>query len=175
MAERGRELKRGRGDPGGGRPQIREKHKKALSEEELETFLTTLAATCNVSAAARAAGRHPRTFYDLRRRDGAFRALWMQALREGYDHLELALVERARFGAPKDIFHEGLKTATTRIFTDGTSMRLLHQHRASVEAERNADAGGRERDAATVFDELVRRLNQVRAGAVPEGGDESVP
>jgi hypothetical protein len=172
VARRGRELKRGRGGACGGRPQIREKHKRALSEEELEVFLTTLAATCNVSAAARAAARHSRTFYDLRRRDGTFRACWMQALREGYDHLELALLERARFGASKDVFHQGVKTGTTRIFTDGTSMRLLHQHRASVEAERNADSGGRERDGETVLDELVRRLNQVRASGVAESGDE---
>lgn len=168
----GKELKRARGDRCGGRPQIRERHKRALTKGEIKIFLTTLSETCNVSAAARAAKRPARLFYDRRRRDAAFRALWMQTLREAYDHLELALVQRARFGAPKDIFHEGVKRATTRIYADGTSMRLLHLHRATIEAERKADEGGGRRDGATILAELVRRLNLVTSGTAGGGGDD---
>lgn len=167
------ELKRARGAGCDGQPQIRDKHKKALTGEEVEIFLTTLGQTCNVSASARAAKRPARAFYDHRRRDADFRARWMHTLREGYDHLELALLQRARFGAPKDIFHEGVKRATTRIFADGTSMRLLHLHRSSVEADRKADEGGGDRDGATLLAELVRRLKLVRSGESGGGGDDA--
>jgi len=172
----GHELKRGRGDRVGGRPQIRRKHKRALTGPEIETFLTILAETCNVSLSAREVGRSARVFYDLRRRDAGFRAGWGEALREGYDLLEMEMVERCRFGAPKDVFYRGRKTATTRVFNDATALRLLHLHRKSVERMRAADGAGR-RDAKTIFDELAARVAEIEAEAAARGrksedGDE---
>ena len=158
----GTELKRGRGDKAGGRPQIRRKHKRALRPAETGRFLACLAETCNVSYSARAVGRSARVFYDLRRRDAAFRAAWMEALREGYDHLELEMVRRARFGTPRDVFYQGRRTATTRVFDNGTALRLLHLHRKSVEQMRAADAAPR-RDAKALFDELAARVAEIKA------------
>jgi integrase len=157
----GTELKRARGD-GGGRPQIRSKHKRALTAAEIGTFLSILTETCNVSLAARETGRSARVFYDLKRRDSGFRAAWIEALRESYDHLELELVRRIRFGTPKDVFHQGKKTGTTRVFNDGMALRLLHHHRKSVEPLRAADSQG-QRDAAAIFDELAARLAEIEA------------
>jgi hypothetical protein len=85
----GLELKQGRGGHVHGRARIRLKHGKALTQVEIATFLATLAETCNVSHSARAAIRQRQVFYALRRRDPDFRAAWMEALREGYDHLAL--------------------------------------------------------------------------------------
>ncbi|HEX8513819.1 MAG TPA: hypothetical protein VF688_12020 [Allosphingosinicella sp.] len=157
----GTELKRGRGDRAGGRPQIRAKHKRALTEAEIDRFLSTLAETCNVAMASREARRSEGVFRALKRRDAGFRAAWMEALREAYDLLELEMCERGRFGAPKDIFYQGRKTGTTRVFNDGMALRLLHLHRKSVEAARSADSG--RRDGAAIFDELAARLAEIEA------------
>jgi hypothetical protein len=155
------ELKRGRGDRAGGRPQIRAKHKRALTEAEIDRFLSTLAETCNVALAARETNRSERVFRDLKRRDPGFQAAWMEALREAYDMLEMEMCQRGRFGAPKDIIYQGRKTGTTRLFNDGMALRLLQLHRKSVEAARAADSG--RRDEAAIFDELAGRLAEIEA------------
>lgn len=164
------ELKRARGDRAGGRPQIRRKHKRALTRGELDLFLTVLVETCNVSAAAREVKRSTRVFYDLRRRDPGFRTEWLEALREGYDLLETEMVHRARFGAPKEVFHQGRKIATTRVFNDGVALRLLAQHRKSVEQMRAKDSAG-SFDAKAVFDELAARVAEVKAARSREAKD----
>lgn len=159
----GMELKRGRGDRVGGRPQIRRKHKKALTPREIETFLTTLAETCNLAHSARTAGRSTdRVFRDLKKRDPAFAVAWTETLREAYDLLELEMNRRARFGTPKDVFHQGRKVAKTRVFNDGMALRLLSLHRKSVERMRAAESAPR-RDAKTLFDELAARLAEMEA------------
>ncbi|MEA3051144.1 MAG: hypothetical protein QOG72_47 [Sphingomonadales bacterium] len=172
----GMELKRGRGDKGRGKPQIRAKHKRALTRTEIATFLSCLGETCNVSHSARVCKRSSRLFYDLRRRDAGFRADWMEALREGYELLEMEMVHRARFGTPRDVFHQGQKTGTTRVFNDATSLRLLHLHRKSIEQMRAADQGPK-RDAKALLDELAARIAEVEAeeedGAGEVGGGEA--
>ncbi|MEA3008801.1 MAG: hypothetical protein QOJ91_493 [Sphingomonadales bacterium] len=171
--EPGTELKRGRGSGVRG-PQVRQKHKGALTPAEIENFLHFLAETCNVALSARETKRSARVFYDLRRRDPGFRAAWAEALREGYERLDMELVERCRFGAPKDIFYQGRKTATTRVFNDATALRLLHLHRKSIEQMRAVDER-RAPDAKAIFDQLAARVAEIRAEAAKrsgEGGDE---
>jgi integrase len=173
-ARPGDELKRGRGGGADGRPQIRSKHKRALTRREIDLFLSILAETCNVSLAAREMKRSTRVFYDLKKRDSGFRAAWMDALREGYDHLEMELVRRARFGTPRDVFYQGKKTGTTRVFNDSAALRLLHLHRKTVQPLRSADSG--RRNGAAIFDELAARLAEIRAEKEAkrreaEGGD----
>lgn len=163
-ASPGNELKRGRGDRVKGLPQIRSKHRKALTRAEIETFLMVLAGTCNVSLSARETKRPARAYYDLRRRDSGFRAAWAEALREGYELLELEMVERCRFGALKDVFYQGRKTATTRQFNDATALRLLAFHQKSVERMRRADEE-RAPDAKAIFDELAARVAEIKAEA----------
>lgn len=157
----GTELKRGRGDQAGGRPQIRAKHKRALTAAQIGRFLATLAETCNVSLAAREAKRSERVFRDLKKRDPGFRAAWMEALSEAHELLGLELCQRARFGVPKDVYYQGRKTGTTRVFNDAMALRLLQLHSRSVEAARAADSG--RRDGAAIFDELAARLAEIEA------------
>jgi hypothetical protein len=169
----GTELKRGRASATAGRPQIRARHKRALTPKEIDHFLATLAETCNVSLAARETKRSARVFYDLKRRDAGFRAAWMEALREGYDRLDMELVHRARFGTPKDIFYQGRKTGTTRVFNDAAALRLLHLHRKTVEPLRAADSG--RRDGAAIFDELAARLAEIEAEKAAKAAEAGKP
>ena len=62
------------------------------------TFLGELAATSNVSAAARLAGISSFVVYETRRTTPEFNRKWQEALCEGYDHLEMALLFRLRAG-----------------------------------------------------------------------------
>lgn len=170
----GTELKRGRGGRASGRPQVRAKHKRALTLREIEDFLGNLAETCNVALSAREVGRPTRNFYDLRRRDPGFRAAWAEALHEGYERLEMELLHRLRFGTKRDVFHRGRKTATTRVFNDAMALRLLHFHAKTVAAMRAADSG-RAPDAEAIFDQLAARVAEIKAEAAAkarESGDE---
>jgi hypothetical protein len=159
----GMELKRGRGDRVGGRPQVRRKHKGALTPKEIETFLATLAETCNQAHSARTAGRSTdRIFRDLKKRDPAFAAAWDGAFRESYDMLEMEMSRRMRFGTPKTVFHQGRKVARIRVFNDGLALRLLSLHRKSAERMRAADCAPR-RDVKTLIDVIAARLAQIKA------------
>lgn len=172
----GMELKRARGDRAGGRPQIRRKHKGALTKAEIETFLATLAETCNLAHSARTAGRSTdRIFRDLRKRDPVFAAAWDGVFRESYDMLELEMSRRLRFGTPKTIFHNGRKVARVKVFNDGLALRLLSLHRKSAERMRAADLAPR-RDVNTLIDLIAARLAEIEAEeaakkAAGEAGD----
>jgi hypothetical protein len=63
-----------------------------------EIFLGHLAATCNVTASAKAAGISFSAVYRCRMRDAEFREAWEQALEQGYARLEAALLLRATGG-----------------------------------------------------------------------------
>lgn len=60
-----------------------------------ETFLATLALTCNVSASARAAGIGRQTAYDWREADPEFAKEWASAEEEAADLLEETAWNRA--------------------------------------------------------------------------------
>lgn len=59
------------------------------------TFLTLLAATCNVKEACRAVGKQGPGVYALRLRDPEFDRQWAAALEQGYARLETELLRRA--------------------------------------------------------------------------------
>lgn len=81
--QNGRHLQRTRVQPGGW----------TLAKRKL--FLDTLAATCNVTTAARAAGMEAHSAYAMRRREPAFSDLWEEALETGYHRLEEELLQRS--------------------------------------------------------------------------------
>lgn len=91
-----------------------------------QKFLEVLAETSNVTAAATAAKRSTNFAYRARRRSPDFASAWRAALLEGYEHLEMELLQRMRFGEGKD----------DRKFDNANAMRLLSQHRETVARER---------------------------------------
>jgi hypothetical protein len=64
-----------------------------LTREAEQAFLLALSATCNVTLAAAAVGASPRAFYRRRKQCPAFAREMRMALQQGYDALELALLE----------------------------------------------------------------------------------
>ena len=92
-------------------------------------FLAELAATSNVTAAARKAGIHTAQAYEARRTRPEFNRAWQQALCEGYDHLEMELLARLRGGEVKPA--AGAKRGV-RAFDNANAFRLLAAHRETA-------------------------------------------
>jgi hypothetical protein len=113
-------------------------------------FLAALAETSNVTAASAAAGVHPSRPYKVRRLEPAFAREWRAALLEGYEHLEMELLHRLRFGEPKDAVAK---------FDNTAALRLLGLHRETVARER---AIRENEDLADVRASIQAKLAQLR-------------
>jgi hypothetical protein len=100
-------------------------------------FLAELAASSNVTAAAKKAGVCTSTVYEARRGDPAFAREWLRALCEGYDHLEMELLHRLRTGEVKPA--SGAKRGV-RAYDNATAFRLLAAHRDSAARHRALDS-----------------------------------
>lgn len=100
--------------------------------ERQSRFLTELAATANVSASARAVGMSEASVYRLRRRSAAFCEAWIVALREGYDRLEMMLLDRAMNGVVKPVWHGGKQVGSITEYSDRLALTLIAAHRAAV-------------------------------------------
>jgi len=147
-------------NPGGAgaRPsyvRVREKFDEAAQRR----FLVALAATSNVTAAAQAAGITANAAYQRRRRDPAFYRARGEALAHGYEALEMALLERARFGVPRPIFHAGSQVGEYRVYDNATGLRLLVAHRAMVAEARAAQAHA---DHEAIREQALAELNRIR-------------
>lgn len=119
-------------------------------------FLAELAATSNVSAAARKAKIATATAYDARRANAEFNRRWQQALCEGYENLEMELLRRLRDGEVKP--PAGAKRGI-RQYDNATAFRLLAAHRDS--AARQKAIRGNE-DAATIILSINAKLDLMR-------------
>lgn len=95
-------------------------------------FLRNLAISSHVANSAAAASVAVSTVYSWRERDPEFFRAWLQSLAAGYEMLEMDLLDRARNGVEKPVFHEGKQVATVRQFHDGIGVKLLLAHKQMV-------------------------------------------
>ncbi|BAV66220.1 hypothetical protein [Sphingobium cloacae] len=132
-----------RGVAGSG-PQLRAVRKDGWTPARRKRFLETLAATCNVSEAARAAGKNLSSAYYQRRRDPGFAREWAQALNVGYAELETLLLRQSLFGVEdEELTLDGEGALKSRKVKRGhphvVAVRLLLAHQAAVEKMRAAE------------------------------------
>lgn len=125
-----------------------------------KVFLAQLAASSNVAASARAAKVSTTTAYDARRADPAFYRAWQEALCEGYDHLEMHLLQRLREGEMKP--PTGAKRGT-RTFDNATALRLLVAHRESAARQRAMVENG---NAEATLAAIDAKIEKMRARAI---------
>lgn len=95
-------------------------------------FLKHLAISSHVAASATAASVAVSTVYNWRDRDPEFFRHWMRALATGYELLEMELLDRARNGVEKPVFHDGEQIATVKEYNDGLGVKLLLAHKQMV-------------------------------------------
>lgn len=94
-------------------------------------FIAKLGETSNVSAAAAAANITLSHVYKLRREDEAFARAWFDALAEGYDNLEMELLQHLRSKGDE------AEAAAPKIrFDPAIAFRCLAAHRDSVAREK---------------------------------------
>ena len=120
-------------------------------------FLAELAATSNVSAAARKAGVSTARVYEARRGNPEFYRRWQVALGEGYELLELALLQRLREGEIKPAAgaRKGVRT-----FDNATALRLLAAHRESATRARAVEDHHNAEVILTAIDAKLERMRQ---------------
>lgn len=95
-------------------------------------FLARLGETSNVTAAAEAGRVSLSHVYKQRRTDAQFARAWFDALAEGYDNLEMELLQHLRAGKGEEA---GASSARAR-FDTATAFRCLAAHRESVAREK---------------------------------------
>ena len=95
-------------------------------------FLKELAISSHVANSAAAANVAVSTVYLWRERDPEFFRAWMRSLAAGYELLEMDMLERARNGVEKPVFHDGKEISTVRHYNDGIGVKLLMAHRQMV-------------------------------------------
>lgn len=122
-------------------------------------FLAELAATSNVSASAKLAGVPTSLVYETRRGDAEFNRAWRTALCEGYDALEMALLQRFRDGETG--------AAAGRANDNATALRLLSAHREAVARER---AVREEEDADAILASIDAKLDKMRERSLAAKG-----
>jgi len=136
-------------------------------------FLAELAATSNVAASARKGGISTARAYEARRADAVFYREWQEALCEGYDHLEMSLLQRLREGEIKPA--SGAKRGA-RVFDNGTAFRLLLAHKESAARQR---AIVQNRNSEAIIDSInakIEKMRERRLAALPvpdESGDDA--
>jgi hypothetical protein len=135
-----------------------------------EVFLEHLAATCNVTASAEAAGVSLSAVYRCRMRDAEFRDDWALALGQGYARLEAALLRRAMQGERRTPVNGDLTVAGPDAPDEvdwDKGMMLLRHHQRGLE---DARPGTRRLPQRVPIEEaaarLVRRLKAL--GVRPE-------
>jgi hypothetical protein len=135
--------------------QLRKPQERGWTTRKRAIFLDHLAATCNVTASAAAAGLHWSGAYALRRRDTEFAAQWKAALAAGYARLEAMLIERATGTGPlPEAGEDAAPPPDARDMDPELALSLLKMHRAGVKGR--ARSGGRLSRASR--EETIRKL-----------------
>lgn len=143
-------------------PKLRARRKGDISSEQIETFLASLADTCNVVRSAKAAGFTANWAYRKRKFDAAFRNSWAAAVREGYSRLELVLLERAMKGTPKLVRTARGSDRVMREYSTALAVALLRRH------SELADSASEEPDMdelAEVRERIFEKLQRLKARA----------
>ncbi|MGY6550978.1 MAG: hypothetical protein ACXIT4_03670 [Erythrobacter sp.] len=114
-------------------------------------FIDYLSESSNISESARRAGIDVSQAYKARRLDPKFASQWLNALREGYLHLEMEVLRRLREGDQK--------TSDTDRFDFANAIRLLTAHRDNAA---RAEAQQRNVSAAEVRASIDRKVLDIR-------------
>ena len=122
-------------------------------------FLDALAATLDIAAAARAAGKSVAAACLLKQQDAEFGATWDAIVTTGEDRLRLALLQRALEGEPKPLVHQGKVVGEVLTFDNALALKLLAMAGVPERGALQESGGG---DAARV--RLAERLEALAAG-----------
>lgn len=138
---------------------LRKAARRDWSAKKEQAFLATLADTCNVREACRAAKVSDTTAYRRRKDDAAFRAAWLAAIATAYQRLELVLLDRAFNGTPKMVREKDGSERQMLEYSNQLGLALLKMHRDSAAA---ADTEFEPDDIEALRDKLIRKFQRLK-------------
>ena len=97
------------------------------SQHWIPLFLSTLAASGNVSKSARTAGITSGTAYSLRKTDADFAAAWEVAEEDFADILDEEAIRRAVVGVQKPVVYQGQLTPIWELDADGRPLLEVYE------------------------------------------------
>jgi len=111
---------------------------REISQRSRDEFILSLSETCNVSLSAERAGVSLSTVYYMRQREAAFAAAWQRALDDGYQRLEMGLVQAALAAVEGPRVEAGdiPNRPVIEPMTMDQALRLLGRHEGSVRSGR---------------------------------------
>jgi hypothetical protein len=154
-----------RGDGRDG-PQIIRSAGHRWTDAAEERFLDHLAASCNVTLSAKAAGFSREAIYKRRRRDPRLARLWDEALAIGYPRLEAALVEAA-VNTMEGRASDPDCPIPPMSARDAIAVLKLHQDRVHGTGKRPGWRG-RPRSLAEVKQSILKKLSAMHHANGPE-------
>jgi hypothetical protein len=133
---------------------------KRWSDKAEAVFLAELAATCNVKAAAAAAGFSTVAIYNRRAKWPGFREAWDAAIDQGYARIEALLIENATdslAGAP------AIEERPVPPMSVADALNVLRLHRASARggAGQRYDARAKPPDMEKVRASILRKIDAI--------------
>ena len=141
-------------------PQLSRARPGMLTAASAAAFLAALRDCCNVRLSCAAAKVRPGTVYRQRRICPDFAAAWAEALADGYDRVEMAMV-----GAAAAVLEGDAESGELAGMTAATALGLLNFHRRAMNER---EAAPPEPSIEEVRAEIVQRLAAMQAaGAIP--------
>lgn len=144
---------------GGRTTQLRKASEKSWSKAKEQEFLAELAATCNVTQAAAAAGVSTTQAYRRRKVDAGFRSAWLEAVGTAYQRLELVLLERAFVGTEKTVRRKDGSEERMVEYPNQLALTLLKMHRDTA-IEANAEIAPE--DVEEIRERVIQKLQRLK-------------
>lgn len=116
-----------------------------------DRFLEALAQSSNVTKSAEIAGIDTSSAYRARTNEPDFARRWMDALWEGYEHLEMEVLRRLREGQ--------VQTGSGEKYDFASAIRLLSAHRENAA---RAQAARRNVSASEIRASIDRKVEEIR-------------
>jgi hypothetical protein len=127
-----------------------------------DRFLEALAQSSNVTKSAAAAGVDTSSAYRARTAEPDFARRWMDALWEGYEHLEMEVLRRLREGE--------FQTDGGDKYDFASAIRLLSAHRENAA---KAQAARRNVSASEIRASIDRKVEEIRQRVLREAKENS--
>lgn len=137
------------------------------SQEAERVFLEHLAATCNVRAAADAAGFSTTAIYNRRMKWPGFREAWARAVEQGFARLETQLIETASASLSGGDFDGGREVERCS-FAEALNLYKLHLPAVRGGAPHRFDARSRPLDPDAVRASLLKKIEMIERGMARE-------
>ena len=149
-------------------PQIIRTGDHRIGEEEIETFLGHLAATCNATLSAQLTGFSREAFYHRRRDDPVLDQRWRDAVAFGYGRIEeivLRTAEALLEGRPPP------PDSPLREMTMRDAIAILQLYRGPVTGRGKLPGRrGRPRSLEETKASILRKLNAIERHRLEQGG-----